>query len=506
MTRGGAGWWLAGLLTIAFAHATTQALLRPLYQVSDEINYLLSVQFAVTHEILDGTIEDRTVASCVNPPDGVMYTIAPGGGKTGFHWAAGSALLLFCKAGAGVDGLPMLRVALGLSLPALVLVCWWLYRLHLPGLPASGGIAACSLLALHPVLAKYSGAVTPDSWANVFSAVALASGTLVVLRRERWMHYVLLLVATAAALGWKDNTSFLLISGALAIGTGVWRSRTAGSRVRIILAMVAVGVGVALLSASRIGGVLQLRTASRLWSFWEDGGRPYAFVQAVVADAVGQFPATVWSLWASLGNAGASDLVLGDSVTWLALLATAVAAAGVLRFSLRRPAWLTPQAYHELRPAVIYWSVAVACCYLQAPARQAMLSGVDVHQGRWLFPAAVPLAILFALGLFSWVRSPRRWLTAYLCFTCVVSAQAWISIVRYYYVRLPTSLSENDLYVRATSGITVDDDRVLTVIHSVHTTAVTTVGIAALILLLIGATCLLMSVPRRDADGPMDHA
>ena len=103
-------------------------------------------------------------APCLSPPDGAPPPFMPAGGKWLFHEAGARLLRVACDAGAGPFAPVWLRLVFSVSLAAIAWAAWSGGRLLAGGtwVPAVAALA----IATQPVLAKYSGAVTPDSLAN----------------------------------------------------------------------------------------------------------------------------------------------------------------------------------------------------------------------------------------------------------------------------------------------------------------------------------------------------
>ena len=81
------------ILLLAGLHAASASLIRPLFQVSDEVTYLASLErsaLARPHRI-------PALASCLSPPDGAVPPSMPAGGKWLFHAIGAGWLRAACE-------------------------------------------------------------------------------------------------------------------------------------------------------------------------------------------------------------------------------------------------------------------------------------------------------------------------------------------------------------------------------------------------------------------------
>ena len=359
------------ILLLAGLHSASAALIRPLFQVSDEVTYLASLERAAL-----SLPHDAALAPCLSPPDGAPPAWMPEGGKWLFHAIGGRILRLACVAGAGSMAPLWVRLVFSLSLPVIAWAAWSSARL-IDGGTWSPAVAAL-VVATQPVLAKYAGAVTPDSPANACAAIAVLVALRMLVLGPSVLRVVGLLVWSGLAATLKDSTLFLVPLHALVLAAMALRP----PHHRRPLAVA--GLGLAVLTVGAIA-VLARTTYDVGPGLRLAIDAPLMFAARVARDALSQWPAQLASAWTSLGGFGGTSAPLPATAAAVAALLWGLAAAGLAHLALTR---------RSSTPAVTwYLCLAVAACLLQAPVRQVLLDTAGVHQGRWLFPVAVPLAV-----------------------------------------------------------------------------------------------------------------
>lgn len=424
---------LALLLLLAALHAASAALIRPIYQVSDEVNYLASARRDALSRITDPAL-----AACISPPDGEIPNARIFGGKALFHRVAGGALTQACRFGAGDAAPIVVRLLFSLS---LVVVTWCGWQL---GALLSGGTLVPALTALglatHPVLAKYAAGVTPDSLANACAAVA-------ILQVIRWLvlgpsarRLVAVVVATGLAAGLKDSALvFVPIHGLVLASSAFNVAAVARSRAgRFALAAFALAVAVGLALVTRTNQQIGPGVADALAS-------PLRFVGLVLNDTLTQLPAFLASAWTSLGGFGAKSAELPTVAATIVVGLLGWAIVGLLR-GWGRQAPLPPRV-------LPYLVVLGTACLLQAPVRLVLLSMTDLHQGRWLFPMAVPVAFVLARGLAA-AGGARLWPLTTMA-TLTVMMLATTAVLRWHVTSSAWGLDHSHLYLHSTGGIDI---------------------------------------------------
>jgi hypothetical protein len=414
-------------------------------QSSDELNYLNAVQLSA----LDLTA-DRAVRRCISPPDGNATELTYVGGKRGFQAVTGAMLVAVCSAGAGDRAFYVLRLILAMSLPVVVLATWILARSTFPH-DALITLGAPSLVALNPVLAKYGAAVGPDGVANAAGALAMASAARLVMGGGAW-HWVSLVLASTVAFAWKDNTWFLLPVMAATLSVVCWYASPRGRRIG--------GVTAATLLVLALATVLLLPASLE----WFTSPYPLAAdvevrrlhlvegIGTIVALAIGQMDAYVWTGWSSLGNFGASTLTLPIGWRPVVFVGAGAAVIGVLRLLTVGPPDGGDSTWRRRRAAVILLGMAVAASALQAPTRTWLLqSQFDTYQGRWLFPSASALAIL-TVGGWSALGASQRCLPLLVLGLAMLTGSAFVVLVSHYYLDFPGVLDMSNLYLASTGG------------------------------------------------------
>ncbi len=444
--RAAQGTLLPALLLLAGLHSASAALIRPLFQVSDEITYFGSLQrsaLALPHDAL--------LAPCLSPPDGAPPPVMPEGGKWLFHATGARLLLTACAGGAGPMAPMWLRLVFSLTLPVIAWAAWHSTRLVTGGTwaPAVAALA----VATQPVLAKYAGAVTPDSLANACAALAitLALRTL-VLGPTPW-RVLAMLAWTGLAAAIKDSTLFLVPLHGLVLAASLLRSGNDGRRQAHTRPVAAAGIvivlGLAVLTRTRYEVGPGVRVAMEA---------PVTFASRVASDALAQLWSLLASAWTSLGGFGAISAPLPTTAVVVVVTVSAAIAAGLIQVAaaprrevLRRIAW--------------YLVLAVMACLLQAPVRQVLLGTVDLHQGRWLFPVTVPVALAAAVGLERALgrKASRTWPLLAMA-GLLLMALPWLSVTQWHLLDPAWRLDRAHLFLFSTGGLDVDPGRVQSII------------------------------------------
>ena len=281
---------LASIVIVAALQVLVTATTRPMLQVSDEINYLYSVQYTAAgqHRV------EASLYPCLSPPDGNMLPLNPSG-KVGDREVTARLLTASCRTVGAYNAFVVTRIALGLSLLVIVASGWTLATLacpRVPLLPAAVG----AVLALHPVLVGYSAGITPDSWANAWAALAWVAAALMLSRPPglRWLPPLTLFVLFAML--WKDTAHFLALLPVTLVPVTVWIAEPRRRRdvVFAVSWLICAAVVVAVREWLRSPYGLVGPFASRLWD------APLTVPSALLADVLPRVPdlfASSWTNW-----------------------------------------------------------------------------------------------------------------------------------------------------------------------------------------------------------------
>lgn len=479
---------LVAVLALALFHALAQARVRPMYQASDEINYIFEAQYLAGEQRAD------VARTCLYPPDGERFHLWAGSGKPGFRYLAAWQLSTLCTWQPDAFPLFPLRALQAVALPVVAWAAWYLAVLVTGR--ARVGILAALLVALHPVAAVQAGTVSPDAWANGWAALALVAGARLVLDVHRWWDVPALMLTTIAALLWKDTTNFLVMHLGLVLlvaGTAaVLRSDrpTSDARRRLWLlgaALAVVGAGAALfwrLSASLVSPYLLGYDA--LGAVTND---PVQFARLVLQDALVAVPGLVLTAVTAIGSFGASALTLPFTASVVGLTTLAAGVTGLVVALVRTP--LEPRR----RWLAAVWVLSAIACLLQPSIRQILLNTTDTHQGRWLLPMLAPAAACLAAGLAIWLR---RWSSVQPVLLVWLSTLGltWLAIVAHFYETFPGALSRSALFLRTTGGHVVDDVRVLEAVEQTLAAQSAVVTWSILVALLAAALVVCVEVAR----------
>lgn len=310
-------------------------------------------------------------------------------------------------------GLRLLSVLLG----ALTIVCVHrLGRITCPATPRVADLAAL-LVACLPMWTFLHGVVNSD-----VLAALLSSATLLALARlhatERPSAANALGTGALLGLAWLTKLTTLFLGGiALVVALVVWRREARAGRGRRWLGR----CGLAAAAALAISGWAFVRNqalygdplalamhdaafppipAEYRWPFFRD-----VFLRDVFTSLLGRFG------WFSLEPP--------PVLVWCGAAAAALALAGLARAAFDRPRSGLP------RPL---WLLALACALVFAGTATFNWTAPQ-PQGRLLFPAIAPAAVLLAAGLVrATARLPRRrWLVALLPLTAAAVFSGWFA-------------------------------------------------------------------------------
>lgn len=307
-----------------------------------------------------------------------------------------------------------------------------------PGSPALAYGAALFVLLL-PQHAYLLGVVSDGHLAELLASVTLY--LLVVLERlgYSWRRVLLAALAGAGALLSKTTGYFLVPLAALAATDWAWRAYRAGrkpaakrrGRAGQTVVLAAVALGVVLLAPLALLPRVSAQPASMLAHLLAAGAAPGGFTPRIVALLVeGQLrPALLgnfMSFWATFGWMTA-PLPGG----WYVLLGAAclLSALGWGRLLRRRGKPGGPGAVpggYALLALAAALSLAVIWGWM-------LLStiGLGVYQGRYLFGAIVPIALLLVRGWLALapVRQPRRALAVLIAGLVLLDAGALLLVM-----------------------------------------------------------------------------
>ena len=430
------------ILLLAGLHAASASLIRPLFQVSDEVTYLASLERSAL-----ARPHDAALGSCLSPPDGAVPPWMPAGGKWLFHVIGATWLRGACEAGAGFLAPLWLRLAFGLSLPVVAWAAWHSARL-LTGGTWTAAVTALAI-ATEPVMAKYAGAISPDSLANASAALAILVALRTLVLGPTVVRCAALLAWTGIAVALKDSTLFLLPVHGLVLATVLVRRAAAPNRAWfhgiIIVGGLLVAVAIATVARPSYALGPGLRVAM---------DAPLEFMSRVTMDTMTQLPSLVSTSWTSLGVFGGTSAPLPVSAAAIVMVAWIVAAAGWCR--------IVASAQSIVVPGVAwYLGLVVLGCLLQAPARQVLLQTADIHQGRWLFPVAVPIALALAVGLEGALarHAARAWPLIAIASMLVMSLP-WLSVAQWHVADSAWALDRAHLFLYSTGGLDIGPRRV----------------------------------------------
>ncbi|MGH9162066.1 MAG: hypothetical protein ACRD2X_19020 [Vicinamibacteraceae bacterium] len=469
--------WLVGLLMlVGLLHGMTMAIVRPMLQVSDEVAYLSTAQKQALAELPPGAPETRCVA-----PEG-RPLVDPGRmGKVLYRSTAAWLLRRF----AGPSCSParsalLLRLCFALTLPLVVWLVWRLARALAPDNPLVE-LGAPAIAAFHPVFVSYQAGVTFDAIANVAAIGAVWLAVRFAMGDGRWWEPVLMALAAACAIGFKDTTYFL---GALL--PIAWMSRlamraatsnaTAIGMVRrdpwlITFPLAALVAAAAMSAMPAAAGALRTPYLSMTSpATWERLGGVRDLAAGSIAELFQQLPSYVHTFWGSLGNFGGNVVELPESARYGLYLSCAVALVGLLRAALLPPVDVTRESLVRTWSGGAVLAAGLALVTLQGPVRQIVLGTADTMQGRWLFPMFGAVAVAIPAGLGAFVRAPGRFLplVSVLLATYAVGAMFFVIVPHYYLELVPPVYREGGLWLLGSYGRGADPARLLAFVRAVQ--------------------------------------
>ena len=297
-------------------------------------------------------------------------------------------------------GLRFLSVLCGL---ATLLLTWRLGLLVFPNRPAIADLAVLLMVCL-PMWSFMHGVLDNGNLATVVShAVLLVICAALLHGGFRLNHGLGLGLLTGVALITKLTSLFLLPLLAFACGWSLWRCP--GKRQQTWLSGV-----IALALIAGIAG----------WFFWHNlqlYGDPLGEAAHARNYAINAIPENLVWEWLTgdfllllggslLGNLGWMVLPMPAWLGWLALVVLAVGVFGLGTAWVQR----APLGQGEAPRVLLAFLVLAAALVFLFTARFNMKFGQP--QGRYLFPALGPMALLLSLGLHSvaatWLRLPRK--------------------------------------------------------------------------------------------------
>jgi len=270
---------------------------------------------------------------------------------------------------------------------------------------------APAFVALTPMFAFVQAGVNNDALVNFLAALAFLLMARLLVRGMSLARLIMLAAVIALAVFTKRTALFLVPVGALA--TLMWLAFRSRRPARVIAG----------------GGVALLVVLAGVWAWWAGGGAEsvpqewrwnalrYFFnepdqpgrILAVLRTpaALPEIGRYLWGMHNSFWGSFGWHIVHFPTVFYVALAGIGLAAAaGVVRLLFADETTLAQRA------ALITWAVALAVAALGATAFFAsylILPYPPPPQGRYLFAAMVPIAVLLCAGLGSWVDEGRRW-------------------------------------------------------------------------------------------------
>ncbi|MBL8143914.1 MAG: hypothetical protein JNM38_22555 [Acidobacteria bacterium] len=434
-----ASWCLAFVAAAAALHALATGLVRPMFQVSDEIGYFALAQQHALRQVSDDITRARVM------PGGQPFYNSPGGKET-FGQASGALLAAAARRHDSADAAAITRLAIAACHVAVVLAVWGLARRLYPAHVEIAWVA--SMFAVwQPVLTSFDAGVTPDAFANALSAWALYFVACALTGRRAWLPLLGATLLAAAAFAFKDTALCVFAAIAWAGIACVWRD---AGRTRALAGAVGL-VGLATIAALTIRSPYIDDALARLDATRLEPGLAMRMVALLARQLVPAFT----SFWTGLGNFGAHAIFVPAAWTWTVAALCAVAIAGFLRRT---------DAGSPIGAAAAWWAfgAGIMSGLLLHPLRVVLLHGVDDFQGRWLFPMIAPMLVALAAGIRHLLQTPRASAAAgTFAATAIGVVPLVLIVVPFFYAAFPADYHVGSLYLQGVYGKGADPARVL---------------------------------------------
>lgn len=291
---------------------------------------------------------------------------------------------------------------------AVVMIAWLCARILFPNDPfLQVGIPA--FVALQPMFSYIGSTVNNDNLVKVFTSLVLLAMTWMLMRGSSLPNLALLVGAVMLSWNTKRVSVFMVPAVALAIPlTFIFHPpRTIIGRLGIIATVIGALIGIMTVFRSGLLVMWWNRTWQRILYSRElpDFGEMLDVFGRVWRTYV---TAIFKSFWASFGW---MNVEVHPAWYMLMMLVSLVALAGLFRLFLDRS---SVKANVDLRQWMVLGLYGLSVLVLLALAFGNFLFAETgdfiwakghLPQGRYLFPAIIPLASLFVLGLQTWVPS-----------------------------------------------------------------------------------------------------
>jgi uncharacterized membrane protein len=256
---------------------------------------------------------------------------------------------------------------------------------------ASWQLAVPALVTLLPMHTFITSSVNNDSLAELLVSVVIYSLLRILKRGILWQSIVSIACLLASGLLTKRTTTFAVPLTALTILLYSLRTRSHWLRQRCIWLLSASAIGLGLWTLTRV-------PSSHLHFLLE----PQRYTPTALRSYALFFSLTFASFWANFGWMNV-PLDLG----WYAALAvfSFLSLCGLGFFAVRVANGTETLEIWQKR-ALLMLLLAVVLIFVQTFGLM-IVRGIP-QQGRYLFPALIPLAVFFTLGLREWVPVSHR--------------------------------------------------------------------------------------------------
>lgn len=298
-----------------------------------------------------------------------------------------------------------LRVARWASILMGALTVWIVYRVGrelYPERPALG-LGAAILVAFIPQFLFISAALNDDNGATLFGSLALWAMTRLVLRGPNPRRALALGLALGA--GWlaKLTVVALVPAAGLALWLALYRQPRFAWRDLVRYGLITFGVTLILVAPWVVRQMIEYGEPTGTGGEFEFGGQRE---RPVALSDLG--PDLFWLRTTFWGRLGANQIPMDRWIYWILDLATGAATLGLLA-----------RAAHRLRAggwAFQRWSARQTVLFLYGMTILLLASPLIVRRfmrpmpnfGRYLFPALPAIAVLFVVGLLTWLPRWRR--------------------------------------------------------------------------------------------------
>jgi hypothetical protein len=259
-----------------------------------------------------------------------------------------------------------------------------------------------------------SSSVNNDNLANLVVAAGILVITDYLLRGNRWLDVLAFAILWPLAALAKRSALVLIPIGfvavALSLSARSAKRKTRSRRLFVTSVVSLLAILVLLVLAFRSEAVLaQVRSVYQRLTYTTDLPSLSDLAQVVKQNSGDYLVATFTSFW---GNFGWLTIKFPDAMYWLLLGLTAFAMLGFVRYYVRALRLHDPESpvmvVYLIAPVVLFLAATLAFGLYDTDPTNLWWGKGALPQGRYLFPALIPIATLFMLGVREFIPARFR--------------------------------------------------------------------------------------------------